>query len=383
MPLSTRQKVALWLAPALALLAFSAFEWAPRQYVASVVFRVSSVPDTAGPLSPQAMLRITLGRTARLRTDLLGRQSLRRLIQRSDLDLYRAEYERTSLEDVAEQIYKRRDIRFSPLDQRGDGVTFRISFAYRDAERASAAIQAMADEIREDNAALNREDAAAWTDRWSQPIPFHESLELAEPAGVLPASFWRRGPGLAVVFAAGLLLGAALPFVPWRSRRLWIVSACCVAAVPIWRGSGTRSTARAGYSVAPPFDPAEISGAAPMEDWMHLFPKVSEAAVSSDEFWANLARRDFDAEDLAILRSQRSRWFTFRVVDSSEDGIGPAFEATVNAPNAKLALAALNELTSELADFQTGEKEKLEVQMNATIIDGPPAPDPSTGALEK
>ena len=129
----------------------------------------------------------------RLGHELTGRDNILRILQEPTLNLYPAERERLTLEDIAEQMHNDEDLQILPVGTPDkNSEAFRVSFAYPDRWKAQAVVDELVTMLRARNDAIDQEYAANWKALWSSPIPFRDSLELAEPANIptrLPVLF--------------------------------------------------------------------------------------------------------------------------------------------------------------------------------------------------
>jgi hypothetical protein len=106
----------------------------PDQYVSTAVFRA---------VLPEGMTEAQFSQQLqRAQTQVLSRTSLAEMIQRRDLDLYKKDRQRITMEDVVQGM-RNRDIKIQPLrDVNGRySNAFAISFAYSDREKAQRVVE--------------------------------------------------------------------------------------------------------------------------------------------------------------------------------------------------------------------------------------------------
>jgi uncharacterized protein involved in exopolysaccharide biosynthesis len=180
-----------------AILAWAIAFAIPSRYIATATLRLHT---SEGRETPD---RLAAGRIQERMMDVLSRRSLAELIVSPELNLYRSERRRRSLEEVIEEM-RERDLRIESVDVASSGGTaaFTIAYEYSDPEKARAVVQAMVNRFVEG----------------SVPPTF---LEVLDPpsAGSAP-SFPPRLPIAAAGLSAGLFLGPLLEAV--RRRRPWV-----------------------------------------------------------------------------------------------------------------------------------------------------------------
>jgi hypothetical protein len=106
----------------------------PDQYISTAVFRA---------VLPEGMTEAQFSQQLqRAQTQVLSRTSLAEMIQRRDLDLYKKDRQRITMEDVVQGM-RNRDIKIQPLrDVNGRySNAFAISFAYSNGEKAQQVTQ--------------------------------------------------------------------------------------------------------------------------------------------------------------------------------------------------------------------------------------------------
>lgn len=297
-------KVAAALSLAGALLAFAASYRVPRRYVSSATVRITPVTDRPAPadlLQREAEDRIT-----RLKLELSGRGNILQILQQPDLDLYAAERQQLPLEDLAEQMNDDRSIQIEPQRVDSHGATLRISFAYRDRAKAQAVVRMLEREVREQNDAINRENAANWNALWSTPIPFSERVELAEPP-VLPAAPEepRRSIFVAAGIAGSLLLGALTFFIRRRPKWALRIAACGLLGAIVFGASSLliseRYTSMATMRLSAPFDPAHYSGLAPTASLAQWLPVLQKQILNPDNLRRMLSNPKIAADRFGVL----------------------------------------------------------------------------------
>jgi hypothetical protein len=229
---------------------------------------------------------------------------------------------------------------------------FRVSFAYPDRQKAQAVVEELVTMLRARNDALNQEYAANWKALWSSPIPFRDSLELAEPANIptrLPVLF-----RVALGAAGGLLAGLLVQLFRRRLRLGLRVAACglagCAVAGALSLLISEQHTARAVLRITAPRDPVHLSGAMATPTLGEWVPKLRREVLESDEFWAVLRRPKlgFDEATVESLYRNRESAFGFRMLDSGSEAAGTSFEITFGHPDKYIARSVVLELVAEI-----------------------------------
>jgi hypothetical protein len=126
----------------------------PARYKASELLRITPVVNAGQPAANGVLRLESDERILQLQMRTLGRRSLAEVLQNPTLDLYRAERERTTLEDVMEQISADGDIQIRPVDlprQNGTAAAIRISFSCPDKQKARAAVNQLTTLIQRQN----------------------------------------------------------------------------------------------------------------------------------------------------------------------------------------------------------------------------------------
>ena len=336
-----------------ALLAMASLYPLPPRYVSSAVLRVAPVVDAGQTTSRDVLQRETDDRIERLRQELTSRDDILRILQEPTLNLYPAERERLPLEDIAERIHEDEDLQILPVGAPDkNSEAFRVSFAYPDRRKAQAVVDELVTMLRALNDVIDQEHAASWKTLWSSPIPFRDSLELAEPANIptrLPVLF------RAALGAAGGLLMGMLVLLFWRRPRLGLRMAACGLAGCAVAGAlsfliSEQHTARAVFRMTAPFNPVQLSGALPapsLNDWL---PKLRCEVLDGDKFWAVLRRPKlgFDEATVASLYRNRDSAFGFRMLDSGSEAAGTSFEIAFGHRDKYIARSVVIELVTEI-----------------------------------
>jgi hypothetical protein len=122
-----------------------------------------------------------------MRTEVLSRTSLSATMQDPHLELYMRERERTPLEDVIEQMRQN-----TPITMETPGsnyMVFRITFAYRDREKARDTVQALITKFMDGNLVHQRVTAHVKRQRsWDQVDRMEARIaELEKRLGIPPA----------------------------------------------------------------------------------------------------------------------------------------------------------------------------------------------------
>jgi hypothetical protein len=320
-------RVAGAMALAGAILAIAASFCVPPRYVASALVRIVPELDAGQPAAEDVVAREAENRIVELRKELVSRHSVAQLVQNPKLDLYRAERERTTLEDVMEQMADGGDIQLRPVDAPGsNGAAFRVSFSYPEKEKAHAALEELLATLDQRNADINLSSALDWERLWSQPIPFSESLDVIEPAS-LPASLVepRREIFIAWGAAGGLALGLLAvmfrrhPGVSLRAAAFGMAGCAVAAGVSLLIPERQTFTAKAALRISAPFDPQHISGAVaaiPVREWVQ---RLSREVLSPERLQERLGPRK------EVLQGLRPRDIDIHMQDSMNPA-GSSFE---------------------------------------------------------
>ena len=135
--------------------------------------------------------------------NVLTRASLREVIERPSLDLYREERGRNPMEEVIELM--RRNLQVKLV-----GNEVRIAFTYPDKEKAKATVAAITNKLMEGNT-VNRQRQAAWPEVVWQPLPPVDEIQVISGATVPPAGRMAAVLGGTMLgLFVGLLTAAAL-----------------------------------------------------------------------------------------------------------------------------------------------------------------------------
>jgi len=356
----THVKVAGALALAGAILALAASYRVPPRYVASALLQITPVVDPARPAAKEVVGREAGDRIGLLRQGVINRRDVARIVE--DRDLYRKERERTTLEDVIEQIG--RDMRIEPIDLPGRNgaaspAAFRVSFSYPDKEKAQAVVGELVTLLQQRNVTIGRSQALEWEKLWSQPIPFSESLEVVEPAR-LPAELTqpRREVFLAWGAAGGLLLGLLVILFRRHPRAGLRVAAFGLAGTALAAGVSLlipeQYTAKAVLRITAPFDPKSLSGAVPATPVRESVQRLKWEVLNSEDFWETLRRSmGIEGARLAHLRATRDRAFGIRSQDSgSPRPADSSFEIAFSDPDPLRARKVVLQVVSRLQSQQ-------------------------------
>ena len=193
-------KLTAALAVAGALVALAASFGAPRRYISSAAVEVSPAQDDAD--------EYTRNHFEQMKEEILSRSQLASLILQPRLDLYRSERSRLSMDQVILQM--RRDLQLRPVSAN----TYRITFAYPDAEKARAITQQLATMFYERNIVSNRHRARAWHEIFPQTDPPPGQAVTVVEAASLPDR--PVGPNRLLFVSGGLLLGVLAAISMWR-----------------------------------------------------------------------------------------------------------------------------------------------------------------------
>lgn len=182
----------------------------PSRYTSTAVMRMTPAID------PQ---RWTVARGEQPRTDrfapilqeILSAESLEKLIQRPQLELYKEERARKPMWEVASEM-RRRDIR---LTRRG-AVLLEISFTYGDPAIAQAVVRELVTLSMEANILQTRTVGLARGGEFKRMVDYKvgENLEVLDPASLPQTPVWPNRAVIAGIGAsAGLALGAVVLFL--------------------------------------------------------------------------------------------------------------------------------------------------------------------------
>lgn len=335
--------------------------------------RVVPVASSGKSVPPEVLRRDAADRIQQLKYLALSRQNILRVIEEPSLDLYGTEAKQLSWEDVADQI--KDDFQVYLL---ADGSTFRVSFAYRDRQKAQDALRELIATFPPSNAALDQGRADNWAARWSQPVPIREQVDVLEAPALPTESAWaRRGFFAACGTAGGLILGAMLVFF-WRLPRFALrVAACGIAGCAVAFGLSflvaERYTARAVLRITAPIDPAHLSGserAVPVSEWV---ARLRHEIMDGDLLLSTLRmpKLGFDAATIPALYRNRRREFGIQMVAPFTKSIGPAFEITFNSFDPQKARAVVAELVAEVNARYIADRELSPSAERIQIVDRP------------
>src|ERR1039458_5480063 len=138
-----------------------AFFW-PNMYVCSAAMQIKS-SAVANTLMPSAMTGQLAQRLQELELGIFGRDNLINLIKMPKLDLYEKERQRYSVEDVAEDTF-RKHVHFQMFDAAGSASgaqAFRISFEYPDRNKARAVVEELMSEFVDKNVVLQNRNSTS------------------------------------------------------------------------------------------------------------------------------------------------------------------------------------------------------------------------------
>ncbi|MEO8597674.1 MAG: hypothetical protein ABI759_30420 [Candidatus Solibacter sp.] len=209
---SAMRTVAFWAASCAIVAGLVSFT-AEERFVshAELRFNPRSEPAPRQPVTPAFLFAL-------VREEMLSRSSLMGLIQRPSLDLYREERARQPMENIVTAM-RERDLKIeaiTPVDFQDvfPPGRFRVSFEYRDAQKAQEVVRGVVTDLTGGNANLTRflrPDYGPWT-----------ALEVASPASLSDEPVSPNRWSYAVTgLAAGAILGALLsqgPVLIARSR---------------------------------------------------------------------------------------------------------------------------------------------------------------------
>ena len=160
----------------------------------------------------------------------------------------------------------------------------------------------------------------------------------------------------------------------WRRLRLGLrVAACGLAGCAV---AGTLSfliseqhTARAVARITAPLDPVRLSGtvAAPsLNDWVR---KLRSEVLEGDEFWAALRspRYGFDEATVASLYKNRESAFGIRMLDSSSEFAGTAFEITFGHPDKAIARKVVLDLVNQIQHRYVMDLQSMDARRDEQI----------------
>jgi len=202
-------KAAVAAGIACAILALAGSFLIPNRYESRAVMRISpqSPPSDSTPGAGDEDLR---QRLRQMEMNILGRRALVSLIQEPELDLYREERRRMTIEDVAEKM-RTHDIRIRLYGARTGqpgAMAFVISFDYPDRYKARQVVRELVGRFAEMNLVLAQKAGSGGK------LQLLESADLPE-APIPPSHIGFMTAGL----GAGLLLGLLATLI-WR-RPKW------------------------------------------------------------------------------------------------------------------------------------------------------------------
>jgi uncharacterized protein involved in exopolysaccharide biosynthesis len=171
----------------------------PERYVSTAILRVR--PQTPPGATAEQARMIAGDRLRQLQQSVFSRIVLAELIQRPELDLYRADRQRQPLEDIIQNM-RTRDVRVQAVNP----SAISISFAYDDGKVAQRVVRSLVTKFTEFNITVPVYGLAA-------PV----QLEVLDPASLPERA---SGPNRMAIAATGLLVGLALGLsIAWLWRR--------------------------------------------------------------------------------------------------------------------------------------------------------------------
>ena len=160
-----------------------AFFW-PDMYICSAAMQIRP-GAVSNSLMPSAMTGQMAQRLQELRLEILGRDNLITLIQMPRLDLYKKERARYSVEDVAEDTF-RKNVHIQEYDTTNTtngAQAFRIWFKYPDKYKARALVVELVGEFQSKNVVLQGVNASATSTFFLDQVKdAKEKMENAQPA---------------------------------------------------------------------------------------------------------------------------------------------------------------------------------------------------------
>jgi hypothetical protein len=339
-----------------AILAIALSYRVPPRYVSSATLVVTPVVDEARSAQPDVLRMETDDRVMLLKRELTSRDNILRIARDPGLGLYDAEHQQSPWEDVAEQVHNDNDIQILPVALPGrKGTAFRISFAYRDKQKAQAVVNRMIGELLQMNEQDNGTSATQWETRWSDPIPFRYRLDLVEPASVPPGlARPRRAIFLAFGAGVGLLVGLLALSFRRHPKAGSKIAACGLAGGAIAGGLSfliaEQYTVSARLRFAAPLDPKHFSGseaAIPASEWVQRFRKE----ILDDNGYSILRnpKLGLDEATAAALYKDPGRVIGLRMADPWSDvAASSSFEITFSHPDPLIARAVVQELVSQI-----------------------------------
>jgi len=133
-----------------------AFLWSDT-YVSSAVMRITP-QQISSQLVPTVVNMQMQQRLAQMQQEILSRDSLKEIMHRPALDLYRKERQRLPEEDIIQDMRNKIHIQMVDIG-RGGTNAFTISFSYPDRFKAQAVVRELVTRFMEQNAAVQRQSA--------------------------------------------------------------------------------------------------------------------------------------------------------------------------------------------------------------------------------
>lgn len=363
-----------------AILGTAASFGVPRRYVSSAVVRMTPrqarhpVQDPPNPV-PETSNNAALDNSAayqlgQVTSEILSRSSLADIILQPSLDLYREERARMPLEDVIIQM--QRDLQISPatvfpLCGGGPPLTARISFAYRDREKAQAVVHWLVNRFSTVNLAANTRRTAIWRQVWppSDPAPPEEELVVLDPAR-LPNQ--PVGPNRLVFLAGGLGGGLLLGLIATSARRRlkWTLlmagfaAAGCVLAIAASFLLPDRYTSTATLRFTPALVPERLFGAVVGMPAAERMQQMEQEILGPETLSDIIQKPSLDLYPRQrthtpieeIIDKMRSRDLTIRLVDP-QVGSTLAFSISFSYPDADKASAVVRELVARFENLSS------------------------------
>jgi capsular polysaccharide biosynthesis protein len=228
--------------------------------------------------------------------EILSRNSLAELIQRSSLDLYKSERKTMPISDVVERM--RRDIQIS---RSGDKMT--IAFTYPDREKAQDIVRELVTKFTETNIVVQRNRQYIYQKAWQEDAPPGAQMSV-----LAPASYGRNAGGAnrSLWAAAGILLGALLAVV-WRWPRIGLqlgafAAGGCILAAAASSLIPDRYISTAVMRITPPIAPKRWAAVHPSEAFEDHAHRIA-AEIFSDASLEELMQRP----SLNLYKEERSR----------------------------------------------------------------------------
>jgi uncharacterized protein involved in exopolysaccharide biosynthesis len=355
-----------------AILAMAASFAVPRQYVSSAVLRMTPRRTPENPI-PDSMTNAALDHYAayqlgQVASEVLSRYSLVAIIQQPSLDLYPEERARMPLEDVIVQMKK--DLQISPVPVSppcgaGPSLTTKISFAYRNREKAQAVVQSIVNGFHSVNTAANAGRTAIWRQVWppSDPPPPEEVFEVLEPARLPYQSI---GPNRLVFLAGGLGGGLLLVLITasvkrrpkWTLQMAAFAAAGCAVAIAVSFLLSNRYTSTATLLFTPAIVPERLFRAVVGMPATERMPQMEQEILGLKTLTNIIQKPSLDLYPgqrthtpiEEIIDKMRSRDLTIRLVDPPV-GATLAFSVSFSYPDQDKAAMVVRELVAHFENL--------------------------------